>query len=204
MKSIEDTLKIIQDIIKNFPADIDIALIGGYAAVLHGVERTTLDIDFCVYSNIIHSTRDSSKLVTLLIKYLPERFHVELIQGSRIHDDPFKHDVIFIEDTIGEFIRIDFLIAKYKWELDAIRSALPMEGIPIPVVTKPYLAALKLRSTGYKDAGDLVTLIQLMTEEEKEKTMELAKKISRNKKLEQLLSNAQHEEPAEDTSDELI
>ena len=46
MKSIEDTLKIIQDIIKKFPVDIDIALIGGYAAVLHGVERTTLDIDF--------------------------------------------------------------------------------------------------------------------------------------------------------------
>lgn len=31
MKSIQDTLKIIQDIIRKFPADIDIALIGGYA-----------------------------------------------------------------------------------------------------------------------------------------------------------------------------
>ena len=67
MKSIEDTLKIIQDITKKFPADIDIALIGGYAAVLHGVERTTLDIDFCVYSNIIHSTRDSSDFVKFLV-----------------------------------------------------------------------------------------------------------------------------------------
>jgi len=203
MKSIEDTLKIIQDIIKKFPADIDIALIGGYAAVLHGVERTTLDIDFCVYSNIIHSTRDPSDFVKLLSKTLPEQFDVKIIRGSEIPDDPFKHDVIFIEDTMGEFIRIDFLIAKYKWELDAIRSAIRIKGIPIPVVTKPYLTALKLRSTGYKDAGDVVTLLRLMTEEEKEKTIELAKKIGRNKKLEMLLSHSP-EEPGEEASDELI
>lgn len=203
MKSIEDTLKIIQDIIKKFPADIDIALIEGYAAVLHGVERTTLDIDFCVYSNMIHSTRDSSELVNLLLKCLPERFDVKMIRGSAIPDDPFKHDVVFIEDRMGEFIRIDFLIAKYKWELDAIRSAIRMEGIPIPVVTKPYLAVLKLRSTGYKDAGDVVTLLNLMTEEEKEKTIELAKKTGRNKKLEMLIPHSQ-EEPVEEIPDELI
>lgn len=203
MKSIEDTLKIIQDIIKQFPADIDIALIGGYAAVLHGVERTTLDIDFCVYSNIIHSTKDPSDFINLLSKDLPERFDITIIRGSGIPDDPFKHDVIFIEDTMGEFIRIDFLIAKYKWELDAIRSAIRMDGIPIPVVTKPYLTALKLRSTGYKDAGDVVTLLRLMTEEEKEKTIELAKKIGRNKKLEMLLSHPP-EEPGEEAPDELI
>ena len=203
MKSIKDTLKIIQDIIKKFPADIDIALIGGYAAVLHGVERTTLDIDFCVYSNIIHSKRDPSDFVNLLSKGFPGRFDIKMIRGSGIPDDPFKHDVIFIEDTMGEFIRIDFLIAKYKWELDAIRSAIRMKGIPIPVVTKPYLAALKLRSTGYKDAGDVVTLSRLMTEEEKEKTIELAKKIGRNKKLEMLLSHPP-EEPGEEAPDELI
>ena len=104
---------------------------------------------------------------------------------------------------MGEFIRIDFLIAKYKWELDAIRSAIRIKGIPIPVVTKPYLTALKLRSTGYKDAGDVVTLLRLMTEEEKEKTIELAKKIGRNKKLEMLLSHSP-EEPGEEAPDELI
>src|SRR4030066_233733 len=114
---------------------------------------------------IIHSTRDSSDFVKLLSKTLPEQFDVKIIRGSEIPDDPFKHDVIFIEDTMGEFIRIDFLIAKYKWELDAIRSAIRIKGIPIPVVTKPYLTALKLRSTGYKDAGDVVTLLRLMTEE---------------------------------------
>ena len=87
--------------------------------------------------------------------------------------------------------------------MDAIQSAIHVEGIPFPVVNKPYLAALKLRSTGYKDAGDVVTLLHLMTAEEKEKTMELAKKTGRNKKLEMLLSNA-HEDPGEEVTEELI
>ena len=203
MRSIEDTLKIIQDIIKAFPIDIEIALIGGYAAVLHGVERTTLDIDFCVYSSIIRSSHDSSHLYNLLLKCLPKRFEAKMIKGGTIHDDPFKHDVIFIEDTMGEFLRIDFLIAKYKWELDAIRSAVKIEGIPVPIITKPYLVAMKLRSTGYKDASDIVSLISLMTEDEKEKTIELAKRMGRDKKLDRILLPLD-EEPIEDITEEII
>ena len=203
MKSIENTLKIIQDIIKNFPGDLEMALIGGYAAVLHGVERTTLDIDFCVYSDIIHSSKDSAGFFNLLLKCLPKRFEASLIKGSLIPDDPFKHDVIFIEDTMGEFMRIDFLIARYKWELDAIRTAVSMDGIPVPIVTKPYLAALKLRATGFKDASDIVTLVNIMSKDENEKTLELAKQIGRDKKLKELLSQLR-EEPDEDLPEDLI
>lgn len=203
MRSIKDTLEIIQDIIKKFPTDIDITLIGGYAAVLHGVERTTLDIDFCVYSSVIHSSHDSANFYNLLLKCLPERFEARMIKGGSISDDPFKHDVIFIEDKMGEFLRIDFLIAKYKWELDAIHSAIHMEGIPIPIVAKPYLAAMKLRSSGYKDAGDIVNLMSLMNEDEKEKTIELAKRIGRDKKLNMILFPPE-EGPIEDVKEELI
>lgn len=203
MRSIKDTLEIIQDIIKKFPTDIDIALIGGYAAVLHGVERTTLDIDFCVYSSVIRSSHDSSNFYNLLLKCLPERFEARMIKGGSIPDDPFKHDVIFIEDKMSEFLRIDFLIAKYKWELDAIHSATHMEGIPIPIVSKPYLAALKLRSSGYKDAGDIVNLMSLMNEDEKEKTIELAKRIGRDKKLNRILYPPE-EGPFENIEEELI
>jgi len=37
---------------------------------------------------------------------------LRLIKGSGIPDDPFKHDVVFIEDTLGEYLRIDFLLAR--------------------------------------------------------------------------------------------
>ncbi len=202
MKSIEDTLKIIQDIIKKFPTDVEIALIGGYAAILHGVERTTLDIDFCIYSSVITSLKDSSAFFDILIKCLPARFDAKIIKGGLMPDDPFKHDVIFIEDKTGEFIRIDFLIARYKWELEAIHTAEKIAGITVPVVAKPYLAAMKLRSSGFKDASDVVGLVSLMTEEERQKTFELAKLIGRDRKLKRLLSPP--EEPIEESSEEII
>jgi hypothetical protein len=78
-----------------------------------------------------------------------------------------------------------------------------MEGIPIPIVTKPYLAALKLRSSGYKDAGDIVNLMSLMNEDEKEKTIELAKQIGRDKKLNRILFPPE-EGPIENAKEELI
>src|SRR3989337_1168928 len=56
MKSIDDTLKPIRDITSALPDKINIAITGGVAVILHGVERTTIDVDFCVYSDSI-STR---------------------------------------------------------------------------------------------------------------------------------------------------
>ncbi len=202
MKSIEDTLGIIHGIIRSFPGEIDIALVGGYAAVLHGVERTTLDIDFCVYSGIIRSS-NTDQFYRVLSNCIPERFEARLIKGSSIPDDPFKHDVVFIEDTLGEYLRIDFLLARYKWELEAIHSATFIEGIPVPVVTKPYLAALKLKATGHKDASDVVTLLNLMTEAERGETFELARRIGRDRKLAQLLALSE-EGPEEGPAEELI
>jgi len=202
MKSIEDTLKTIHDIIKAYPADMDIALIGGYAVILQGIERTTLDIDFCVYSGIIHSSADSSEFYKILLKCLPERFEAKLIKGSAMPDDPLQHDVIFIEDKKGEFLRIDFLIARYKWELEAIQCAEKMEDIPFPVITKPYLAAMKLKASGFKDASDVVNLVRLMTDEEKLKTFDLAKRIGRDRKLRNLLSR--QDEPPDEIKEELI
>lgn len=186
MKSIRDTLKIIQDIISDLPVKIDIALAGGYAVILHGVERTTLDIDFCLYSDFIQSS-DIKSFFDILKKHIPERFKAKLIQGSKIIDDPFKHDVIFIEDRMGKFLRIDLLIARYKWELEAIKKATIVRGIPVPVLSKPYLAAMKLQSTGLKDASDVINLIGLMNSKEKTKTFELAKLTGRDKKLAALL-----------------
>lgn len=201
MKSIKDTLKIIRDIINALPVEADIALAGGYAAILHGVERTTIDIDFCLYSDFIKST-DTDSFYRMLKKYLPERFKAKLIEGSKIHDDPFKHDVIFIEDKKKKFLRIDLLIARYKWELEAIKQAVTIKGITVPVLTKPYLVAMKLRSTGLKDASDVVNLLGIMTAREKAKTFELAKRVGRDKKLDRLL--APEEKEVQEMPEELI
>lgn len=196
MRSIEDTLKIIRDITNALPAKIDIALVGGYAIIAHGVERTTINVDFCIYSDIIYSA-NAPEFFKLLTNHLPKRFSARLVQGSKIPDDPLKHDIIFIDDNEGEYERIDLLVARYKWEMEGLEKAEQIENIPFPVFSKPYLTAMKLQATGYKDAADVVALMSLMTEEEKAKTHELAKRIGRDKKLERLLSPPPEDEVRE-------
>ena len=196
MKSIEDTLKIIRDITNALPVKVDIALIGGYAVIAHGVERTTIDVDCFIYSDLIYK-KNSSEFFKLLSNNLPMRFSARLIQGSKIPDDPLKHDIIFIDDNEGEYERIDLLIARYKWELEGMQQAVQLADIPFPVLSKPYLAAMKLQAAGYKDAADVVALMDLMTEEEKAKIFELAKRTLRDKKLFHLLNPPPEEEVKE-------
>jgi len=196
MKSIDDTLKTIRDITNAIPVKLDIVLVGGVAVILHGVERTTLDVDFCIYSDAISNT-DSSAFYDVLVKHLPKRFTARLVLGSKIPNDPLKHDIIFIDDAEGEYERIDLLIAQYKWEIEGIEQAVQIEAIPFPVLSKPYLVAMKLFASGHKDAHDVVTLMEIMTEEEKATTRELAKRTGRDKKLERLLSPLPEEEVRE-------
>lgn len=56
MKSIEDTLRLMNEIVAKLSKQdqVNIAMIGGYAVIAHGVERTTSDDDFCVYSTMLH------------------------------------------------------------------------------------------------------------------------------------------------------
>ena len=196
MKSIDDTLKIIRDITSALPVKLDIAIVGGAAVILHGVERTTIDVDLCIYSDTIFNT-NTATFYDLLIRSLPKRFSARLVHGSKIPDDPFKHDVIFIDDNEGEYERIDLLIAQYKWEMEGMEQAVHFDDVPLPVLSKPYLVAMKLQATAYKDYQDIVSLFELMTEEEKAKTRELAKRIGREKKLARLLSPLPEEEVRE-------
>jgi hypothetical protein len=200
MMSIHDTLKTILDISNALPVKIDLALTGGYAVILHGVERTTLDLDFCVYFDV-KKVADTTAFFNLFKKNLPGRYEVQLMEGSKIPADPFKHDLIRITDTQKEILRIDLLIVRYKWELEGLQQSETKKEVPIPVLSKPYLVAMKLQASGYKDAHDIVGLMSLMAEGEKIKTFELAKRIGRDQKLTRLLTpppeEAFHEMPGE-------
>ena len=196
MKSIDDTLKIIRDITRAIPAKLDIVLIGGIAVILHGVERTTIDVDFSLYSDVIRDSGPSA-FFDQLRAHLPKRFSARLMQVSKIPDDPLKHDIIVIDDNEGDYERIDLLIARYKWELEGIEQAVRLQGIPFPVLGKPHLVAMKLLATGYKDAHDVMTLMALMTDEERTKARELAQRMGREKKLDRLLSPPPEDEVRE-------
>ncbi len=202
MKSIEDTLKLIGNL-QDVPAGKDravIALVGGYACIAHGVGRTTMDVDFAFHAE---SLREGEGWLDRLRDFLPEEMEVTFVQGSKIPDDPFGHDIIFLEDKNGEYPRIDLILPKYKWELEGIRAAAPLEDIPFPVLPKPYLVAMKLAAGGPKDDADILELFELMTEEEKEKTAELARLIHRDRRLSVLMTSV-GVEPVPEDPDQLL
>jgi hypothetical protein len=204
MKSIEDTLKLIDRIAAALSDqdDVTIALVGGYAAIAHGVERTTADVDFCIYTGIMH-LQDAHAFIKLLKKVIPEYFQIKFMEGGKIIDDPFKHDIIFLHDKSGKYPKIDFIVAKYKWELEGLQHSKPLEDIPFPVMPKPYLIAMKLKAGSPKDDFDIIELYSLLTDKEKAKTHELAKLTKRDKKLRRLLKPRKEQRERED-KDQLL
>lgn len=167
MKSIEDTLRLIDKIVHSFHRrdKLYIALAGGYAAIAHGVERTTADIDFCIYADLIQKG-SLKELFFSLKEIISERFETEFVEDTKFIDDPFQHDIIFLKDKLKEYPRIDFIIARYKRELEGLKEARPLEDIPFPVFPKPYLIAMKLKAGSLKDDYDIVELYSLASEDE--------------------------------------
>jgi len=186
MKSIEDTLKLVADIINILrkTSEVDIALAGGYAVISYGVGRTTMDVDFLIYSGDMQES--TSKFVDLFQRTIPERFELKWVEGSRMMDDPFPYDIIFLTDTSGEYPQMDFIIPRYKWELEGLKKAKPLKGIHFPVLGLPYLIAMKLRAGGARDRADILDLFHLLNFQEKEATQKLAVLIKRDKMLREL------------------
>ncbi|MCP5108039.1 MAG: nucleotidyl transferase AbiEii/AbiGii toxin family protein [bacterium] len=197
MKSIEATLNLVSNIVSRVRKryDIEIALAGGYAVIAHGVGRTTTDVDFYLYSERIQE--NPTEFFELLKQEIPNHFNIKVVEGSKMLGDPFPYDILFLTDKSDEYPRIDFIIPRYKWELEGIRVSKSLEDIPFPVLPKPYLIAMKLRAGGPKDSFDVIELYSSLSEEEKIKTTQLAVLIKRDKNLAKLLETKEDkiEEP---------
>lgn len=128
-------------------------------------------------------------------KNIPRHWSISDAEGEIIIDGKYteglrdikKGQQIIVIFHFHKSPKIDFIIAKYKWELEGIKYAKPLEDIPFPVLPKPYLIAMKLKAGRLKDDNDIIELYSFLTEEEKTKTHELAKLIRRDKKLFYLL-----------------
>jgi len=160
------------------------ALIGGHAVIFFGVERTTLDVDVCFYSPVRSAALNFFKF---LKEFLPERFHIRLIEASKDPTDPLRHDLIIIKDSDGEYPRIDILVVRYKWELEGMLQAKLIPELSFQLMPLPYLLAMKLRAGGFKDDLDVLELLKVIDDEEMEKVKELAKRIGRDRKFRSLL-----------------
>ncbi len=126
------------------------ALIGARAVGARGYPRMTLDYDFL--------TADDRVLN-------PEVWRP--LEQTGVSADPRKGDY---DDPIAGVVHLDFadggeadvLLARWKWELEVIQRAEPIDvgGIVVPVPLTSDLILLKLVAGGPIDLQDVVALVE--------------------------------------------
>jgi hypothetical protein len=202
MRPTKESLKQIENLIGEFCeqkryVNSLVAVIGGVSVIAHGVERVTADIDFLLYAEPYETLFED------FAGFL--KIHFPSTKAFRAGRDPFdalKHDfIVIIEDDR----RMDFLIARYQWELEGLREAKDRlyEEVSIGIYPKPFLVAMKLKAHGPKDEMDVASLWLIMTPTEREKTLSLAKRIGKDRRLQDILSRwTQRVTEAEEDEDE--
>jgi predicted nucleotidyltransferase len=126
-------------------AGISYALIGASAMTIHGVSRSTIDVDLFVLDPACLDRRLWDSLAA-------EGVSVEVRRGDT--DDPLAGVVRF--ETPPE-LPVDVVVGKYVWQrktIDRARTAL-FAGVEIPVLTGVDLILLKLYAGGPQDAWDI-------------------------------------------------
>ena len=190
MKSL---LKIVTDCIDNFSKQANVirfaAIIGGEAVIMHGIPRTTIDLDMLFYcGDEKNSINELGKAFASFLKQeLGKRFEIKSFEASKDPFDPLKHDLIIITDPEKRFKKLDILIANYQWELEGLKSmSAPHTGHLYPY-PKEYLVGMKLMAGGPQDNEDIRNLFMVMSDLEKEKAWKLARLIKRDKNLSKIL-----------------
>ena len=166
------------------------AIIGGEAVILHGIPRTTIDLDILFFCGDEANNIGSlvKKFAFFLRKDLGESFEVKDFEASKDPFDPLRHDLIIITDLEKQYKKLDILIPNYKWELEGLRSMPSPHAGSLQVYPKPYLVGMKLMAGGAQDEEDIRNLFFIMSESEKKKAWELARLIRRDNNLSRLLS----------------
>lgn len=170
----KNLLKIVTESIDNFARKENTtrlaAIICGEAVILHGIARTTLDLDILVFLG--NEKINVSNIVRLFSCFLGQelrnQFEVKVFEVSKDPFDPLRHDLIITESE-KRFKKLDVLIANYEWELEGLRSMLSPHAGPLNVYPMPYLAGMKLMAGGAQDEEDVRNLFLIMSDLEKEK-----------------------------------
>ncbi len=115
------------------------AIIGGEAVILHGIPRTTLDVNtlFFCGDEKNYITGLAKQFSSFLRQEMGKRFEVKDFEASKDSLDPLRHDLIIITDSKKKFKKLDIPISNYKWELEGLRSMeSPHEGA-LQIYIKP-------------------------------------------------------------------
>jgi predicted nucleotidyltransferase len=130
-------------------AGVHYALIGASAMTIHGVNRSTIDVDLFVLDPACLDRRLWGSLAA-------EGVAVEIRRGDP--DDPLAGVVRF--ETPLE-LPVDVVVGKYVWQrktIERARTAL-FAGVEVPVLTGVDLILLKLYAGGPQDTWDIQQIL---------------------------------------------
>lgn len=190
MKSL---LKIVTECIDSFSEQANVirlaAIVGGEAVIMHGIPRTTIDVDILLFCE--DEKKDVGNIGKAFASFLRQelggKFEVENFEASKDPSDPLKHDLIIITDPENRFKKLDILIANYAWELEGLKSMDAPHTGPLYPYPKEYLVGMKLMAGGAQDNEDIRNLFLVMSDSEKEKALGIARVIRRNRNLSRIL-----------------
>jgi hypothetical protein len=134
-------------------AGIAAAVCGAGALAVHGVARSTYDIDLL--------TTDARALHDDTWRALAATgAHVEIRRGD--DDDPLRGVVRVTEDGQRS---VDVIVGRYAWQTAIVDAANPLRilGAPVRVVDVPSLILLKLYAGGPQDLWDIEQLMAAAT-----------------------------------------
>lgn len=190
MKSL---LKTVTECIDSFSEQANVvrfaAIVGGEAVIMHGIPRTTIDVDILLFcgDEKKHIDNIGKVFASFLRKEIGGKFEIKNFEASKDPSDPLKHDLIIVTDLEKRFKKLDILIANYQWELEGLKSMDSPHTGPLYPYPKEYLVGMKLMAGGPQDNEDIKNLFLVMSDTEKEKAWKLARLIRRNKYLSKIL-----------------
>jgi hypothetical protein len=129
---------------------IPFAVVGAAAMAVHGVARSTLDLDLL--------TPDSRSLARTTWASLEGGEATVDIRIGGV-DDPLIGVVRF---TAADTTIVDLIVGRGPWQADVVARArqYTLDGVVVPVATASDLIALKLYAGGPQDAWDIEQLLQ--------------------------------------------
>lgn len=139
----EDLLKICKALHQE---GVKYVLIGGYAVILHGAERTTKDIDL-----LIDTSEENVRKLKKALAVLPDNA-IDLITD----DEVSKYQVVRVADEVVVDLMAKACGIDYEQAKDGILW-MEIEGVRIPVAGREWLIRMKdtIRPSDHMDVGFL-------------------------------------------------
>lgn len=130
-------------------AGIPHALIGASALTIHGVNRSTIDVDLLVLDPACLDRRTWDSLAA-------EGVSIEVRKGDP--DDPLAGVVRF---EVPPELPVDVVVGKHAWQRKLLErtQAARFAGVEVPVLNGVDLILLKLYAGGPQDAWDIQQIL---------------------------------------------